>query len=131
MPQPPLGVSKIFIGSDNNTISRHADGSMLFSDPFVPGIKLKDLLGGTIIIEPSVLVIVETSDWILDPVYHLYAIDVPHSFGLVGNQKAQVLTVTMDSNFNQILMDTVQSKENSVYIRSTSPLDIYVSMKRI
>ncbi len=92
---------------------------------------MKDIIGGDIVIEPSVLVQIDTSDWTLDPETLLYGVDAPHDFGLIGTQKAQVLVVTMNTDYEQIIMDTVQIKENSVFIRSTEAIDMFITMKRI
>lgn len=113
------------------TITKHADGSLLFSDSWVPGVKLKDILGGEVVIDPSVVVQTEESDWTYDSEEELYGIDVPHNFGLVGSQKAQMLVVLMDLNYETIMVNSIKSKENSVFITATEPLDMYVTMKRI
>lgn len=123
--------SGIAIDDLNVKITKHADGSMLFSDNFIPGVKLKDILGGDVVVEPSVLVQLEVSDWTYDSETQLYGVDVPHDFGLSGTQKAQVLIVTMNTDYEQIIMDTVKSKENSVFITSTEAIDMFVTMKRI
>lgn len=124
-------VSGIVIDDMNVKITRHADGSLLFTDNFIPGVKLKDIIGGDVVIDPSVLVQLESSDWTYDSGTELYGVDVPHDFGLVGTQKAQVLVVTMNLDYEQIIMDTVKVKENSVFITSTEDIDMFITMKRI
>lgn len=124
-------ISSVAIDDLNVTITKHADGSMLFTDNYIPGVKLKDIVGGEIIVDPSVVVQVEIADWTLDPETLLYGVDVPNDFDLSGTQKAQVLVVTMNSDYEQIIMDTVQVKENSVFIKSTDAIDMFVTMKKI
>lgn len=121
----------IVISNLGVTITKHADGSLLFSDAFIPGVKLKDIVGGDIVIDPSVLVQLEVADWTYDSEEDLYVVDVPHDFGLIGTQKAQVLVVTMNTDYEQIIMDTVKVKENTVLLKSTEALDMFVTMKRI
>lgn len=123
--------SGISVDDSNVTITRHADGSLLFTDSFIPGVKLKDIIGGTIIIEPSVIVQLFPVDWTHNIISNLYEVDVPNSFGLVGIQKAQVMVVTMDLSYSQIIMNSITVKENSVFITSTSNINMYVTMKRI
>ncbi len=113
------------------TITKHSDGSMLFTDSYISGVKLKDIVGGTIIVDPSVLVQLIPGDWTFNSDTNLYEVDVPNSFGLVETQKAQVLVVTMDLTYSQIIMNSITVKENSVFITSTSNIDMYVTMKRI
>jgi hypothetical protein len=123
--------SGISIDDTGVTITKHADGSLLFTDSYIPGVKLKDIIGGSVVIEPSVLVQIFPEDWTYDSESNLYEVDVPNSFGLVGTQKAQVLVVTMDLDYSQIIMNSIQVKENSVFITSTDDIDMYVTMKRI
>jgi hypothetical protein len=123
-------VSGITIDNPSVTITYAPDGSMLLSDNFV-SIKLKDIIAGSVVVDPSVIVEVSSSEWTVDPVTTLYAIDIPHNFGLVGIQLAQFLTIIYDSNFKQIMVDRIEVQSNYVYILSTSPLNMYVTMKRL
>jgi hypothetical protein len=123
--------SGIIIDDAAVNITKHPDGSMLFSDMYVDGVKLKDIIGGTVIIDPSVLVQIDAADWELNEDTDLYEIEAEHSFALVGTQKAQVLVVTMNLDYEQIIMDTVKVQENSVFITSTEAIDMYVTIKRI
>jgi hypothetical protein len=61
-----LKISEIEIGLLGNSISSHTDGSMIFRDRLVPGIRLIDLLGGEVVIDPSVTISVSSSDWQFD-----------------------------------------------------------------
>ncbi len=121
----------IVISNLDVTITKHADGSLVFADSFVPGVKLKDIIGGEVVIEPSVLVQLEIVDWTYDSGEDIYVVDVPHNFALVGTQKAQVLVVTMSIDYEIINVSSITSKENSVLIKYGTPIDMFVSMKRI
>lgn len=123
--------SGIAIDDLNVKITKHPDGSMLFGDYFIPEIKLKDIISGAVIIDPSVLVQVEIADWVRNPATTLYEVNVPHQYGLIGTQKARVLVVTMNLDYEQIIMDTVQVKENVAFITSTQNINMYVAIKRI
>lgn len=113
------------------TITKHQDGSLLFTDSYIPGVKLKDIVGGTIVVEPSVLVHLISGDWTYNSITNLYEVDVPNYFNISGTQKAQVLVITMDTTYSQIIMNSITVKENSVFITSTSGIDMYVTMKKI
>jgi hypothetical protein len=81
----PFLTSEIVIGDMANKISIAPDGSMTFTDPYVPPIKLKDI---TDLASPPLLVYVDETDagWVALPVNSygqiLYKITITHNLGL-------------------------------------------------
>ena len=132
----PYQTTSIIIDDPNISITKTFDGDMFFRDNFVLGIKLKDLLlasqgGGTVIIDPAVMVIVETADYTYIPTDDLYAVDIPHNFGFVGSKKSGIIVEVYNSIFEKVGVDTIRSEENTVYMRVSTPDNLYVAMKRI
>lgn len=129
-------VTSIILDDPGVTIYKSFDGDMVFRDKFVPGIKLKELLsaatsGGTLILDPAIVMLVEETDYTYIESEDLYAVDVPHNFGFSGTQKNGVIVSVYDSNYNQIGVDTINLKDNSVYIKVSSPDIICVVIKRV
>jgi len=132
----PFETTSIIIDDPNISITKTFDGDMYFRDNFVPGIKLKDLLlasqgGGTIIIDPAIIVLVETLDYTYVSIDDVYAVDIPHNFGFNGSKKSGIIVEVYDSNFTKITVDEIVSKENSTYMRVITPDNLYVCLKRV
>lgn len=128
----PFKTTSIIIDDPGVSITKTFDGDMFFRDKFVAGVKLKDLLGGgPIVIDPAVIILVETSDYTYIPSEETYGVDVPHNFGFIGNKKYGIIVEIYDENFEKVGVEEVKSKENSVYIRVSSPENLAVVMKRV
>jgi hypothetical protein len=126
----PLKTSSIAIGNLDNTISLHADGSMLLKDVYVE-VKLKDLIGGTVVLNPAIVVSIEAADWDYNPSEKLYWLEIPHNFNLIDAAKTALGVVTMNVAYEKIGIDLIISLTNSVIIKITEPLDIYVALKKL
>jgi hypothetical protein len=107
-------VTDVTIGREGNVITYANDGSMVFSDRFVPGVRLVDLLngsgsegGGAASITKEVL----TTDWGLDhhdPIYNRDFWTVSLYYALIG--------------FNIQLTDPTKVRATAHLIITTSPL---------
>jgi len=129
MTQKASQVSSIVV--DGSTlINKGSDGSLTFSDVFVPGLRLKDIIAGSVVIDPSTLVQIDSSDWVVDPVTTMFALEVPHGWGLIGTELAQVSVMFYDLSFNKIGMD-YQVQSNYVYLLSAVAINCYVAIKRM
>jgi hypothetical protein len=124
----------ITIGRFGNTIKKHPDESMIFSDPYVPGVKLKDLFEGKVVIDPAIFVEVNSSDWIpfianLGFTTQLqYNIEIPHDWNLCE----PLLCVNIWNTDNkEIRLNSVVFRENSIYLESTINMPIKVVLKRL
>lgn len=128
-------VTSIIIDDPNVTIYKSFDGDMVFRDNFVPAIKLKDLVeaasGGNLVIDPAIVVLVETTDFTYISAEELYGADIPNNFAFAGSNKANIVVEAYDSNFEKIGLDTIRSKENSVYIKISELENVYLVMKRV
>lgn len=137
MSKNPFEVSSILIGRDGNTIAAYNDGSMVFSDRFVPLVRLSDLVAGTSSNIPAQVIDVATTDWILDhtDTYNgrsFWKIYVPFT-GLSTLSKVLVncyqIIATSPEEVKQVTFDEVSVTGSSVKIVSTEKLHIYVTVK--
>jgi hypothetical protein len=129
-----LKTTSIIIDDPGVSITKSFDGDMVFRDAFIPGIKLKELAGisgGSLILDPALIVVIETSDYTYIPSEELYAVDVPHNFGFTGSDLAGVLIDIYDPSFIKIGVDTLKSKTNSVYLKVVKPDNLYMVIKRV
>lgn len=129
MPREDFLTTGITIGRTSNRITAHTDGSMLFSDPYIPGVKLKDLLGGTVVIDPAIFVEVEITDYtkVIDNGQTFYNISIPHDWGLCS----PIVDVTIwDQDDKMITVDTIQYETTYILIRTTVKEPIKVVLKK-
>lgn len=145
-----LKTSEIEIGLLGNTISNHTDGSMIFRDRLVPGIRLIDLIGGEVVIDPSVTIAVSSSDWQFDSYDSFYKVNI--YFGYESDICFASTTATPDAQWqaqdgNEILVTTtidvtggfvkpitfheILISNAQVKITSTNQIDCNVRIKRI
>jgi hypothetical protein len=131
----PNKVTSIIIDDLGVSITKSFDGDMVFRDRFIPGIKLKSLIGaisgGSLVFDPALIVLVESSDYTYITSEDLYAVDIIHNFNFSGSQKSGIIVETYDDSYNKIGVDTILSSETSVYIKIASPENILVVMKRV
>ncbi len=123
----PLLVDSLVIGKGENRIEKHIDGSMIFRDTMVPGVRLIDLLGGNVVIDPALYIVVETVDWVLSG--GLYEVTIPHNWNLCYPTLVHV--TIYDSNYEVIGVDTIKVNTNNVIIKVITPMKVYVSIKKI
>lgn len=129
MTQKPSQVSSIIVDGTTE-IFKGPDGSLTLSDAFVPGIRLKDIIAGSVVVDPSILIQIEVSDWVVDPVTTMFALDIPHNWGLTGTELAQVSVVFYDISFNNIGMD-YRVQTNYIYLLSAVAINCYAAIKRL
>lgn len=123
----PLLVDSIVIGRTENRIENYIDGSIIFRDAQVPGVRLVDLVGGSVVIEPAHFVVVDVSDWTMDG--DLYMVEIPHNWNLCNPSLTDVNIY--DESYELISVDTVRVNANSVIIKVVLPTKIYVSIKKM
>lgn len=127
-------VTSLKVGTDTTVgavkIEQHQDGSMLLSDPYIPGVKLKELFGGSVIISPAVYVLVETTDWVttLDNNQTFYVANIPTNWGLA---KPLVSATVYDSSDIMVTVDRVLFSENYIQIRVTNKEELKVILKKL
>jgi len=128
-------VTSIIIDDPGVSITKSFDGDMVFRDKFIPGVKLKDLLGNIsgapFIFDPAIIVLVEPIDYTYLISEELYSVEVPTGFMFSGTQKSGIIIEIYDINYVKIGVDEVKSKDNSVYLKLSEAESIYVVMKRI
>lgn len=136
----PYLVSEIIVGDLANKISIANDGSMSFTDPYVPTIKLKDILELT---TPAITIYVDETDvgWAAQSVNSygqtLYKISIPHNWGLTDiNDSNNLLPITAsvkvyDTDNKEIGVECIQCFANTVEITTTKKITIQVSIKKI
>lgn len=123
----PLLVDSLVIGRGENRIEKHIDGSIIFRDVMVPGVRLVDLLGGNIVIDPALYILVEISDWTLTA--GLYNVTIPHNWNLCYPTLVDVNIY--DENYELMTVDTIKVNTNSVTIKVVTPMKIFVSIKKM
>lgn len=129
----PFSATEIEVGREDNLIgSATDDGSMTFTDPIVGTIKLKDLLGLDIVINPGVTIAVETDDWtsvVEADGRTFYVVDVPHNFGVSDLSTIDVFL--WDEDYKTISIEYAQQKTNTCLLKSILPLSLFVIMKKV
>jgi hypothetical protein len=123
----PILVDSLIIGRSENRIEKNFDGSIIFRDALVPGVRLIDLMGGNIVIDPGIYVVIEVADWTL--ISGLYTVDIPHNWNLCYPTMIDVNIY--NNNYELITVDTVKVNTNYVTIKSTINQKMYVSLKKI
>jgi hypothetical protein len=150
-----LKTSEIEIGLLGNSISNHTDGSMLFRDRLVPGIRLIDLVGGEVVIDPSVTIAVSSSDWQFDSydsynnrnfykvnIYFGYEAGICFASASLtpevpwqaqdGNEISVTTTVDVSGGFiKPITFHEMLISNTQVNITSTEKIDCNVRLKRV
>jgi hypothetical protein len=123
----PLLVDSLVIGRGENRIEKHVDGSIIFRDTMVPGIRLIDLLGGNVVIDPALYVVIEKTDWLVDG--NLFMVNIPHNWNLCYPTLVDVNIY--NEQYELIDVDTVKVMANSVIIKLILPSKILVSIKKM
>jgi len=141
MAREPLQATEIVIGKDTNKLSLASDGSLLLQDTLVGPVKLSDLLGGEVVIDPGLLVLVEVADWAAQVANSkgqiLYKATVPHNWSLENVADTEgLLPVGVDINVwndnNELItVNRVWTDANNVYLESTNAINMKVIIKRV
>jgi hypothetical protein len=131
----PQKTTSIIIDDPNVIITKSFDGDMVFRDNFVPGVKLKELMGvisgGQLVLDPAIVVGIETSNYTYLPTEALYAVSIPTNFNLSLALQMGVIVEVYDSNYIKITVDTIQTFQNYIYMKVFSPDNVYVVIKRV
>lgn len=129
----PFSATEIEVGVANNLIGAAADdGSMTFTDQVVGTVKLKDLLNQEVVINPGVIISVETDDWTAVTEMDgrtFYTVDVPHNFNV--SDLSTIDAFLWDEEYKTISIEYVQQKTNTCLLKSILPLSLFVIMKRV
>lgn len=141
MAREPLQATEIVVGKDTNKLSLGSDGSLLLQDTLVGPVKLSDLVGGEVVIDPGLLILIETSDWVAQAPNAknqvLYRTVVPHNWGLENVADTEELfPIGVDVNIwntnNELItINRIWADANNIYLESTTSLDMKVTVKRI
>lgn len=141
MAREPLQTTELVIGKDTNKLSLGSDGSLLLQDTLVGPVKLSDLLGGEIVIDPSLLVLIEPNDWVEQPANSkgqvFFTANVPHNWSLENVADTEgLLPIGIDVNIwddnNELIsINRVWADANNVYLESTNTINMKVVIKRV
>lgn len=139
----PFLTSEIVIGDLANKISIAGDGSMTFTDVYVPTVKLRDLFSGNVVLEPAVTVFVSDTDpsWVVQPINSygqiFYKITINHNWDLTAvsdpNNMTPISTLTkiFDVDNKEIGVESIQCFANSVEIVVNKKITMKVAIKKI
>jgi len=141
MAREPLQATEIVIGKDTNKLSLGSDGSLLLQDTLVGPVKLSDLVGGEVVIDPSLLILVEVGDWVAQAPNSkgqvLYRTTIPHNWTLTNAAGTEgLLPIGVDVNvWNEnnelITINKIWADANNVYLESTAAIIMKATVKRI
>lgn len=128
--------SEIAIGDLANKISIAPDGSMTFTDPYVPPVKLKDLInGGTIISNPAMVVSISENDtlWQSLPAnqYNQNFFKIRINLDWTVTEEANTGISILDGNNNLITVENIKFFTDYVEITSTKKINMKVALKQI
>lgn len=138
----PFSTSEISIGDTNNKIGISPQGDMTLSDPYVPLVRLRDLVSGNISIDPSLMVFIENTDSGWTSYYDTYGqtgyyITIPHNWQLstindTNNIIPLGIQVNVYDSLNRlILVDSIIPSANDVTLYLSRKTTIKVIIKRI
>ena len=131
MAKQPFKADEILIGRTTNLIGKHPDGDMVFRDAFVPEVKLKDLIGGTIVVDPAVVVEITASEWVESIVDDQirFQITIPHEYDINGQPKLQVNSFTTSNE--QITLNNIVINSNNIFLESTVRINVKIVIKKL
>lgn len=125
-------VSEIQIGKEGNKIYFHPNGDMMFRDDVIPGIRLRDLagIGEDVIIDPAIIVLVESIDWTETVVdgQTIYVVTITHNF---SSEPYSYFVELADTDGVNLTLNKVAKSTNTLVLETTVAMDLYVSIKRI
>jgi hypothetical protein len=130
MTENPLLTSEIEIGRKGNRVGTVNDGSMVFSDRFVPLVRLVDLVNNKLVIIPGTLIevfVFNRNFWKVDlPFAHIHASDQNKIMVYISQvtSLSPLILENIDVNNTQIL-------EDRIILSSSEKLHCYVNIKKI
>jgi hypothetical protein len=143
MPASSYLTSEITIGDLANKIGIASDGSMTFTDFYTPVVKLKDILGGSVVLDPALLVHIENTDasWVSQPANEygqvFYKITINHNWNLTHALDTNnimpigVLVKIFDSNNFEIGVESIRCLTNTIEITVSKKITMKVAVKKI
>lgn len=135
--------TELLIGDSANKISIASDGSMTFADSYTPTVKLKDILGGNVVIDPALLVYVEETDANWTPLIansygqYFFKLTINHNWELSNGGDTNnifpigVLVKIYNQDNKEISVESIQCFSNKIEIISSKKLTLKVAIKRI
>lgn len=147
-------VSEIEIGMVGNKITANDDGSMVFRDRFVPGVRLVDLLAGSTNSDSllSIKLAIPSSAWTVNAIVNnvqMYKViayfgylggtvyasfntlpDAPWSL-LDATQVLVVPTVTVGGKERQIGLQNIDTGTTSIDLYSSQQINLNIRIKKI
>lgn len=134
-----LKTTDIIIGKDTNKLSLGSDGSLLLQDTLIGPVKLSDLVGGQVVIDPALVILIEQTDWTPQTIQGqlMYTVTIPHNWDLQNvNDPDDLLPIGVIVNvWNQnnelITLNKISVDANNVFLESTKNINIKVTVKRI
>ena len=132
--------TEIVIGKSTNKLSLGSDGSLLLQDTLVGPVKLSDLVGGEVVIDPALVVLIEDSDWVAQAPVNgqvLYRVNIQHNWALTNVADTEgLLPISVDVNIwdennTLIQINKIWVDANKVYLESSRAINMKVSVKRI
>ena len=123
----PLLVDSLVLGRPENRIEKHIDGTIIFRDIMVPGVRLVDLIGGNVVIDPALYIVVEINDFTYDDGF--YNVEIPHNWNLCYPTLTDVNIY--DETYEKISVESIKVMTNSVKIKVIVPSKLYISIKKM
>ncbi|MCS7317635.1 MAG: hypothetical protein NZZ41_04905 [Candidatus Dojkabacteria bacterium] len=147
----PFYADSIRIKNNQAKIEIHQDGSLLFSDQHVPGLRLIDIAsafasGGQVILDPVNIYTLEAydpdsleNDWeVADDDEELFDVKLYHNWNLCDPEKVLVLTYEEHNGSSPaekyhelIYVNSIRCFKNYVLIQTTNPVKMKVLIKRL
>lgn len=125
----PFLVDSLIIKNTNTSISIHQDGSLLLTDPIVGSVRLKDLIGKNVIINPAIRIEVEENDWFSISLTQKYFIDIYHDWNLCYPD--MVLVLGYDQQNKLIHFEEIECHPNFVRIVSQYKINCKIYIKKL
>lgn len=136
----PFLVDSLNIKNNTIRLEMHQDGSLLFSDGLVNGVRLIDLLSANpnnvVVFNPAYHYTINAfdhtalnNDWEYNLSTGLYEVKLYHNWNLCDPEK--VLVLVYNSQNILITVDTIQCFPNYVQILANPPIKMKVIIKKI
>lgn len=138
----PFATTEIIIGDTDTKISKSPQGDLVFKDSFIPGVNLRDLVSGNIVLDPALMVYIESTDsgWVsfYDSYGQtFYKITIPHNWNLTSELDTNNILPTgvsvnaFDSNNKLIMVNSIEFFVNSITVSLSRKINLKLSIKRV
>lgn len=125
----PFLVDSLIIKNTDTSISVHQDGSLLLTDPNVGSVRLKDIVGKNVIINPAIRFEIDENDWFSINLLQKYFIDIYHEWNLCYPD--MVLIIGYDKDNKLIHFEEIQCFPNYVKIISKYKINCKIYIRKI